>query len=289
MPPKAPTGLRWCKTCNEYRPVLEFGNALSAYCHPHWLIYNRAKSAKIRKNHPGKDAERVKRWQEANPERVQARNKAWAAEQKALGYPGLKSWLAANPEKARKLWRDSGRKWREANPEKAAAARHRKRARKARAPGQHTGVELMALREQFSGCCIYCGASADTWDHVLSLFQGGTNFIWNIVPACRSCNSKKQHTPPEMFLKGREIAVEALQYITSALQQGEALLESHKYRRNPYEKVAEQTLWDAAKQVFQQNGKVTEIGLASTSFHPTTFRRRLGGMGHINAVLGAKT
>ena len=285
MPAKAPPGFRWCKTCGEFRPITEFGKYLSAYCHPHWIIYNRARSAKGRKNNPGRDAERARRWQKANPDRVKAKNKEWAAQQKTLGYPNLKAWLAADPERTRKMWRERGKRWREANPEKAAAARHRKRARKAKAPGHHTGVELIALKERFAGLCVYCGSPGDTWDHVMSLFHGGANFIWNIVPACRSCNSKKQHTSPEDFLAGREITPEARQYIAEAIQQGLALLNPERYIRNPYEKVSEQSLWDAARAVFQRDGKVTGIGLASTNFCPTTFHRRLGKLSHINRVL----
>jgi len=287
MPAKAPPGFRWCKTCAEFRPVTEFGKELSAYCHPHWLIYNRAKAAKIRKSHPGEDAERARRWRKENPEKVQAKNKAWAAEQKAQGYPHLKAWIQANPEKARKLWRDSDKRWREANPDKAAAARHRKRARKAKAPGHHTGAELCALAAQFDGRCAYCGSPGDTWDHVLSLFQGGTNFVWNIVPACRSCNSKKQHLHPDVFLKGRELSLKTRQYIAAALQQGQKMQDSSLYCRNPHEKVSEQALWDAAKQVFQQYGTVTEAGLATTPFSPSTYRRRLGALSTINQVLEA--
>lgn len=288
MPAKAPLGFRWCKTCGGFRPVAEFGAYLSAYCHPHWLVYNRAKGAQHRMNHPGQDAERSRQWEAANPEKVKAKNKAWAAEQKAQGYPHLKAWIQANPEKARKLWRDGGKRWREANPEKAAAARHRKRARKAKAPGQHTGAELLLLKAQFAGLCVYCGCPGDTWDHVLSLFHGGTNFIWNIVPACRSCNSKKQHTAPEIFLKDREITPEAAQYITNALQQGQALLNPHRYIRNPSEKVSGQTLWDAVQQMFRQKGRVTEKDLVTTGISPSTFRRRLGPLSHINQVLEAQ-
>lgn len=39
--------------------------------------------------------------------------------------------------------------------------------------------------------CAYCGARADTIDHVLPLVRGGTNYEGNLVPACRRCNSSK--------------------------------------------------------------------------------------------------
>lgn len=44
--------------------------------------------------------------------------------------------------------------------------------------------------------CVYCGASAATWDHLYNnvvegKFSGYGNRIFNLVPACRTCNEKK--------------------------------------------------------------------------------------------------
>jgi 5-methylcytosine-specific restriction endonuclease McrA len=44
--------------------------------------------------------------------------------------------------------------------------------------------------------CVYCGASAETWDHVYALvrgarFSGYGHTLGNLLPCCRSCNSKK--------------------------------------------------------------------------------------------------
>ena len=39
--------------------------------------------------------------------------------------------------------------------------------------------------------CAYCDALATTVDHVIPLVRGGTNYEGNLVPACRSCNSRK--------------------------------------------------------------------------------------------------
>ncbi len=39
--------------------------------------------------------------------------------------------------------------------------------------------------------CWYCGKNADTWDHIVSRHKNGTGEIENLVPCCRSCNSKK--------------------------------------------------------------------------------------------------
>ena len=41
--------------------------------------------------------------------------------------------------------------------------------------------------------CYYCGIKHDklTIDHVIPISKGGDNSLYNIVPACQVCNSKK--------------------------------------------------------------------------------------------------
>lgn len=61
-----------------------------------------------------------------------------------------------------------------------------------------------ALKKAFEGCCSYClvyvGDKA-TMDHVHPLSLGGRGTIDNVVPACRSCNSKKKNFLLIPFLK----------------------------------------------------------------------------------------
>lgn len=50
------------------------------------------------------------------------------------------------------------------------------------------------------GICYYCnirvGAAALTMDHVVPLARGGTSSKNNIVPACKSCNTRKKTLLP---------------------------------------------------------------------------------------------
>lgn len=39
--------------------------------------------------------------------------------------------------------------------------------------------------------CAYCPELATTVDHAVPLVRGGTNYEGNLVPCCRSCNSRK--------------------------------------------------------------------------------------------------
>jgi len=54
------------------------------------------------------------------------------------------------------------------------------------------------------GYCWYCGCELDPFtdfevDHFLSLKNGGTNKLDNLVPSCKSCNSQKSHWHVEVF------------------------------------------------------------------------------------------
>ncbi len=50
------------------------------------------------------------------------------------------------------------------------------------------------------GTCHYCGTRVPsrelTLDHIVPLVRGGHSTRGNCVPACRECNSKKQHLLP---------------------------------------------------------------------------------------------
>jgi 5-methylcytosine-specific restriction endonuclease McrA len=50
-----------------------------------------------------------------------------------------------------------------------------------------------ALLTYFGGHCAYCGRAMDlpTKDHITPLSRGGAHTEDNIIPACGSCNAKK--------------------------------------------------------------------------------------------------
>jgi hypothetical protein len=53
--------------------------------------------------------------------------------------------------------------------------------------------------------CVYCGNSAETWDHVFatvkqSEFSGHGHRLGNLLPCCKPCNSKKGNKSWEDYL-----------------------------------------------------------------------------------------
>ncbi len=48
------------------------------------------------------------------------------------------------------------------------------------------------LFEAFDGQCAYCPNVASTIDHIVPVIKGGPSARGNLLPACRSCNSRKK-------------------------------------------------------------------------------------------------
>lgn len=63
------------------------------------------------------------------------------------------------------------------------------------AEGNHTWKEWEKLKEFYNYSCVECGRKEPeikiTIDHIVPINKGGTNWISNIQPLCKSCNSKK--------------------------------------------------------------------------------------------------
>lgn len=57
-------------------------------------------------------------------------------------------------------------------------------------------VSAAAIRKRFAefgNCCAYCGSGGDMQiEHVKPIAAGGAHAIYNIMPACASCNSSKR-------------------------------------------------------------------------------------------------
>jgi 5-methylcytosine-specific restriction endonuclease McrA len=138
-------------------------------------------------------------WYQANRERVLARVRANTAAnpQRISAYHA--EHYAANADRIKAYV--SG--YRATNPEKKAQLENRRRVRKTGNGGTHTVEAWRTKCAEFNHRCAYCGETKPlTRDHVIPLSRGGSDDISNIVPACRSCNSRKNAKPLNDFVGG---------------------------------------------------------------------------------------
>lgn len=66
---------------------------------------------------------------------------------------------------------------------------------KIKAEGSHTKKEFEEMKKYYGNKCLCCGVKESekklTQDHIVSLSNGGSDYIENIQPLCLSCNIRK--------------------------------------------------------------------------------------------------
>lgn len=76
----------------------------------------------------------------------------------------------------------------------------RERLRMARSKGCHTKNEWRNMVDFFEGICVKCFGGSGLYnverDHIIPIYQGGSDSIDNIQPMCARCNASKG---PENF------------------------------------------------------------------------------------------
>jgi 5-methylcytosine-specific restriction endonuclease McrA len=79
------------------------------------------------------------------------------------------------------------------HPGTVAARNATRNARKCGVPGEFAWQEWQQVIKLYGGRCVYCGCTPDklTVDHDIPLSRGGSNWLDNVVPACRPCNRAK--------------------------------------------------------------------------------------------------
>lgn len=80
------------------------------------------------------------------------------------------------------------------HPEVIAHLKARRYALKKNALGSHSLSEWNLLKDKFNQSCAICLIKTKmTKDHIIPLSKGGSDYIENIQPLCKNCNSKKHN------------------------------------------------------------------------------------------------
>jgi 5-methylcytosine-specific restriction endonuclease McrA len=218
---RPPEGQRWCSVCGQFRQASEFGRYPNALCHQHYREYDAAKQKRQTELHPGRHSKTVIAWNKAHPDRVKDAQRKHGKKLVSSGRNVQKhrERFDKNPEKMRAYWRKAYKRKYAANPLYFYYRSLNRRSLRKNAEGLCTRLEVEELLQSLDKRCLYCGAKATTLDHIVPLHHGGTNYIWNIAPACRSCNAQKGTKDAVEFALKRGVSGPKLQYVAQAINQ----------------------------------------------------------------------
>jgi 5-methylcytosine-specific restriction endonuclease McrA len=147
----------------------------------------------------------------SDPEQRRAYGREWMRRNPEKARAGMQRWRAAHPDKHRAEGRERYARHKDrlkvqiaayhrANPDVVRAKREKHRALRIGAEGFFTVEEWLALVTDYEHACAYCGAIGPLeQDHRVPLGRGGTNWIANILPACRVCNARKHLRTEDEF------------------------------------------------------------------------------------------
>jgi 5-methylcytosine-specific restriction endonuclease McrA len=189
-------GLKRCTRCSRTLSLTDFNkrtrmsDGLSSWCRDCEAEYR--KWYRSNPENVAMEQRSSRAWKERNPERVRELSKQWAAANPEHKRKMKRKWHAEHKEEENAKARERTLQWIKDNPERAAENGRRYRARQMDAEGNFTEEEWGELLELCGGVCLNCGADENICrDHIEPLIEGGCNYIWNIQPLCKSCNSSK--------------------------------------------------------------------------------------------------
>ena len=168
-----------CTKCGEVKPLSEFSINKSK---------KDGRSSRCKSCLREQAYERISKDREKHLEN----GRRWYAENREKHLERERQWQVANREKVC----EATYRYRTAHPEKKRESKDRRRARKLGcAINDFTAVQWKEMQEMCGHLCCYCKKKFKgmlTQDHIIPLSKGGNHTLSNIIPACKSCNSKKR-------------------------------------------------------------------------------------------------
>lgn len=164
--------MKYCPRCDSTKPLDAFNKNKNRY--DGYQGYCR----------PCQNSRNVE-WQIDNRDRYLALKKARYYNNKEKHNEGVRRWQKANPDKMAKIYARYAR----SHKEKVNSKVNRRRVL---IESNRLFVLDKEVKKLYSSNCIHCGTTKNiTMDHLIPVSRGGRHSIGNLVPMCRSCNSKK--------------------------------------------------------------------------------------------------
>ena len=195
-----------CTKCGiEYYATSEFFNkdkrskyGLNCHCKECCKKYkreyyskNKENSIEYRKNHKEEAREISRKWRINNKEKVLSYKKKYK-------YPEIQ--------------KKSQRKYYENNKQYFKNAKHKRRALKMLNGGSYTEQQWKECIKFFNNKCAYTGDILTSEniqiEHIVPISKGGSNNIWNIVPAIGYANSSKRNYDLEEWYRAQKYFLE---------------------------------------------------------------------------------
>lgn len=168
-----------------------------------------------------RNAERVRKWRLNNLACARERERKYRENNRETRAHAIKNWKNRNKQRIRdraSLYYEArikrhgrehinkiNREYKRANRDKCNVITQNRRCLERAAPGNFTNAEWIAVCERFGWTCPCCGKCKPlTRDHIVPILRGGDNFISNIQPLCKSCNSRKNNKIIICYLPWRE-------------------------------------------------------------------------------------
>ena len=184
---------------------LETGRAYAAAHKDKIRDYGRAYRAKNAARIKARKRQYSQENRQKNGGKLREKQRAYYRIQYAKPHKYYAARRRAYRHAAAEKWREYGRCWHVQNTERVKSyARTRRALERGATVRDFTAAQWLAMQEQYNHRCVYCPPNcwrcqrkrhALTQDHIVPFSKGGNHTWSNIVPACKSCNSKK-HTGP---------------------------------------------------------------------------------------------
>lgn len=207
-------GLKWCSSCETVKPIEEFpkkGLIVASFCKE-----CECKSSSQIKARP-ESKERTKQYQ-ARPEYKEYMKQYYDR-------PDVKEhrkdyYNRPEVREHRRVQRNEYNRRRYATEEGRQKELMRCHNRRTKIKGTVTLSEWKETLEYFDNSCAYCGSADNiTQDHIVPMSEGGLNTKYNLVPACKSCNSSKCNRPlVQWYMKQPFATEERLQKVLDFMQ-----------------------------------------------------------------------